>query len=121
MNWQESYLRLVEFIETVKENPTGGIAAQKLLVILTRDLLDQADFLNWEELKLSMIKANTIKGLADQVREWRQSRTENTSGAWAYEIIAINLEGASSSEPIAVICEQLTNGLIMKALEDFSE
>ncbi len=121
MNWQDNHLRLAEFIETASANPTGATAARKLMALLIRDLLDQADFLTWAELKTAMTKANTINGLADSMREWQQHRTENTAGVWAYEIIAINLEGASSNDPIATVCEQLTDGLITKALEDFPE
>jgi hypothetical protein len=38
---------------------------------------------------------------------------------WAYEILATSLECADANDPIAVECEELVDGVIRKALQEF--
>ena len=120
-NWQTKYQRLCEFIEMGKTNQTGMAECREFVSFLARDLVDQHSADDWNELKRASVADNSIVEFAEQVREWQANRTPNTVGYWAFEIIAISLEAAGENELLAVSCEQLTDGLIIKAVEDFPE
>ncbi len=118
-DWQAKYQYITEFIESFETDPAQLTHFRKGLSFATGHILSQTNADTWEEMKRTAFDENSLGKIAGQAREWRGDRTPSTPMFWAYEIIATSLECAAENDPIAVECEKFTDGVIMKAIQDF--
>jgi hypothetical protein len=118
-DWQTKHLGLTDFLESVETDPAQLSNFLKALSFPVGHVLGQTDFVTWDEMKRAAFDEKALVQIAKQAREWRGDRTPSTPMYLAYEIVAISLESAAANDPIAVECEELTDGIITKAIQDF--
>jgi hypothetical protein len=118
-DWQTKYKRITEFRESVETDQAHLSQFRKGLSFATGHILSQTNADTWEEMKRTAFDENALGKVAGQAREWRGDRTPSTPMFWAYEIIATSLECAAENDPITVKCEELTDEIIKKAIQDF--
>ena len=118
-DWQTKHQRITEFIERVETDQAHLSQFRKGLSFATGHILSQTNADTWEEMKRTAFDENALGKVAGQAREWRGDRTPSSPMFWAYEIIATSLECAAENDPIAVKCEELTDEIIKKAIQDF--
>jgi hypothetical protein len=118
-DWQAKHKRITEFLEGFEKDPAQLSNFLRVLSFPVGHVLGQTDFVTWDEMKRTAFDNKALVQIADQAREWRGDRTPDTPMYWAYEIVAISLESAAANDPIAAECEQLTDGIIKKAIQDF--
>ncbi len=118
-DWQTKHQGLTEYLESVEADPAQLTHFLKALSFPVGHVLGQTDFVTWDEMKHTAFDEKALVQIAKQAREWRGDRTPSTPMYWAYEIVAISLESAAANDPIAVECEELTDGIITKAIQDF--
>ena len=118
-DWKTKHQRIVEFLEVAETDPALLSHFRKGLSFVAGHILTQTNLDTWDEMKRTASDVKARGNLAEQVREWRGDRPPDSTIFLAYEILAISLEGAAANDPIAVVCEELADGVIMKALHDF--
>ena len=118
-DWQTKHQRITEFLESVETDPAKLSHFLKGLTFPISHMLSQTDADTWDEIKRTAFDVKGIGKVAEQVRDWRGNRTPSTPMYWAYEILATSLECADANDPIAVECEELVDGVIRKALQEF--
>ena len=118
-DWQTKHQRIAGFLESIETDQALMSHYLKGLSFVTGHILSQTDADNWEEMKRTAFGVKDFGKIAEKAREWRGDRTPSTPMYWAYEILAISLECFASNDPTAVECEEFTNGIIKKAIQDF--
>jgi hypothetical protein len=116
---QTKHQRIAEFLESFKTDPAQLSHFHKGLSFAAGHVLSQTDADTWEEMKRTAFDEKAFGVVAEQARDWRGNRTPSTPMYWAFEIIAVSLECAATNDPIAAVCEELVDGVIRKAFQEF--
>lgn len=119
--WADEYTTIGLFIDNAKVDDKGTAAVRKLMAFFVRDLLDQADFDDWRVFKNTLNASGRMIDFVGNVEDFERNARKNNlpAAALAYELIRINIATSTVNDPVAVICEQLTDGFIERAVSDF--